>query len=262
MHPAYVQGYAEVMTKMANITEEDIAAALAGRTDRDISPEEVSQYAREQGREGYMGASSHPKWGVGIGGVLGGGLGALGGTIARGKPGVGTAIGAGLGALGGGGLGYLAGKASQKGVGHREKMWGQELGDIAQAGRVPRELAHTYEHGRELENLLPYASGIQEETAKPLTPEEFAMIRSGLMKELMTEKGIEGALSGAAMGGRYEGGEENSRDKLQHQLIGAALEGGQGALKGMREARERAGTLSDLYERGYGHLAGRLYEHK
>lgn len=247
MHPAYAKGYAEVMTKFAEVTEEDIAAALAGSRPRDIGSDEIQAYATQQQQQALEGASKRP----GIGAGVGGGLGALaGGLLGRSRIPGGALAGAGVGALAGGGLGYGLGALSRSSAGKRGKEWGSTLGGIAQEGKVPR----TMPSGSH-EQLVPYAKGIQEDTAKPLTPGEFAMIRSGLMKELMTERGIEGALSGAAMGGAHGDSDNNSGT-----ITGAALGGGQGTLQGMREARQRAGTLSDLYERGYGHLAGRMYE--
>lgn len=270
MHPAFVQGYADVMTKFAEISEEDIAAGLAGSTGREITPEEVEEYARQLGRAGYTRAKNRPAWGAGIGGALGGGLGALmthgirGGAPVMGNIPAAAAGGA-LGALGGGGLGYLIGRLSRTARARYDKAWGEELGNIAREGRVPREL-NEYEHGRDLRDLVPYARGIQEATANPLTRDEYAMIRSGLMDELMKERGIEGALGGAAMrrlGNTVEGtlgGAAMHQLGNTDELAGAALGGGKGVLSGMREARSRANILSDLYERGYGHLAGRLYE--
>jgi len=255
MHPAFVQGYREVMTKLAEITEEDIAAALTGNKRREITPEEIQAFSKMKGQEGYERHRDAPTTGGivggGLGGLLGGGLGyGLGG-------GKGALIGGGLGLLGGGGLGALSGLSRRSGAERHGKRWGTTLGEIAQEGRVPRHMPYGTHEG-----LVPHARGIQEQTAQPLTPQEYGDIREGLMKELMTERGLEGALSGAALGGLGGGEDEDTSSRLQSQIAGAALGGGEGTLEGMREARERANTLSDLYERGYGHLAGRLYENQ
>lgn len=261
MHPAYIQGYADIMTKLAEISDADIAAALAGRTDRDISNEEVEEMARRWGRDRYEGASSHPYWGGGIGALLGSGVGGAIGGFAKGTGRAG-AIGAGVGALAGGGLGALVGRSSQKEEGRQGKMWGQQVGDIAQQGRVPHEMS-----AGNHQSLLPFARGIQEDTAQPLTREEYDVLREGLKRDIAQEKGLQGALSGAALGGALggrtgrRGGEDTEGgNDYAAQLAGAALGGGQGVLTGMQESRRQANQLSDLYERGYGHLAGRLYE--
>lgn len=248
MHPAFAQGYCEVMTKVANITEEDIAAALAGQKHREISPEEIQAYATQRQQGALEGAKHRPAVGTGVGA----GLGALAGAALGKKMPGGRLAGAGIGALAGGGAGLGLGALSKSLAGKRGRRWGETLGEIAQEGQVPRHMPH-----RSHEDLVPMARGIQEETAKPLTPEEYSMIRSGLMREMMTEQGLEGALTGAQMAG-WDKSEED--DTLQSQLAGAAMGGARGTLQGMQDARQRANLLSDLYERGYGHLAGRLYE--
>ena len=264
MHPAYVQGYVEVMTKIARISEEDIAAGLAGIPRGDITPEEAASFAHATGREAFRRAKSHPWWGLGTGGVLGGLAGApIGASVAEimGKGiGRGGLVGGGLGALAGGGLGYLIGKASQKGEGSRGKYWGQELGDIARTGYIPREL-NVSRHNQAMESLVPWARGIQEETAQPLSRDEFDAVRKRLQDQYTKEMGIQGALGGASLGGLAGGGEDSDwMGELAGRAAGAAIGGGTGALEGMQYARSRANLLSDLYERGYGNLAGRLYE--
>lgn len=265
MHPAYVQGYVEVMTKIARISEEDIAAGLAGIPRGDITPEEAANFAHASGREAFRGAKSHPWWGLGIGGTIGGLIGApMGASVAeimgRGI-GSGGLVGGGLGALAGGGLGYLLGRANQKTVGSQGKYWGQELGDIARTGYIPRDLTYEDRHGREVDDLVPWARGIQEETAQPLSRDEFDAVRKRLQDQYTKEMGIQGAIGGAGLGGLAGGGDDsNWMGELAGRAAGAAIGGGAGALEGMQYARSRANLLSDLYERGYGNLAGRLYE--
>jgi hypothetical protein len=258
MHPAFYNGYADTMTKLAAVTEEDIAAALAGHRNRAISPEDIEDFSqRTQDATEHI-TRKRPYIGGGVGGALGSGLGAIiGGGMAN--SGKGALLGAGLGALGGGGLGALLGHRSKRKAGREGREWAGVLGNIAQEGFVPRQMPGKWQH----EDLLDYAKGIQEDTAKPLTPEDFATIRKSLAKDMMLREGAGGALTGAmaaglGSSGNYEG--EEGDNAIQQQLIGAAIGGAGGALSGSAHARQRANLLADLYERGYGHLAGRLHE--
>ena len=144
MHPAYVRGYANVITKFAAVSEEDISMALTGNKPRDIAPEEIQEYAQQRQQEALADASHRPYVGAGIGG----GLGALLGTAAGkhltdiGGDLTGRALGGGVGALAGAGLGLGIGALSRHVTGKGAKRWGTTLGEIAQEGRVPRHMPH------------------------------------------------------------------------------------------------------------------------
>lgn len=226
-------GFFRTFIKQAAITDEDIAAALAGlRSRAHVTPEELREFASQQGERAYTAAKNDPL----IGGAVGGGLGALlGGALSYSKrmpSWYGKALGAGLGGAAGTGLGLLAGMGRRHLAKGHGLARGHALGEIVQEGRIPRNLPG----GITPDELLPYAKGIQEQTAKPLSPTEYQTIRTGLRDELMGE--------GRLM---WDTGDGDSSDNM-------------GALMGLYEAREKANLLADLYERGYGHLAGRLYE--
>lgn len=260
MHPAFAQGYVDTMQKLAApISEEDIAAGLAGHKNREISQEEIEEFAKQRMEGERYRTRNSPL----IGGAVGGGLGGLlGGALGagRGAGGVGSILGGvGGGMLAGGGIGAALGALRRYAAGLRGQGEGRELGGIAQEGQVPRYMQGYLKH----QDLVPHARGIQEDTASPLTPEQFATIRESLQKQMMAEHGLEGALSGGALGAMY-GGRARDDDSEGYDyrpaMAGAAIGGGRGALEGLQEARSRANQLSDLYERGYGHLAGRIYE--
>ncbi len=232
MHPEFTRGYSEVMIKVGALSEQDIASALAGSPSRDISDEEIAEYAAKL-KGDYLGRTKkYPATGAGVLGILGTGAGALAGGLASKSKLKGVGIGAGIGALTGAGLGAGLGALTRHQGAGRESRWGTALGEIAQEGRVPRRMPM----GKH-EDLLPFATGIREETAQPLSPNEYANLRQQLIEELKTEAGADSDMAGDSRFGQ-----------------------GLGQMGALDQARQQASSASDLYERGYGHLAGRVLE--
>jgi len=245
-----------VLRKYAAITNEEIAAGLGGTPMRpDISEDDVRALSSMMKERALHESRNAPL----KGGLGGGALGALMGAGmagAAGKGGRGTAIGALLGTAGGGGLGYLLGRSHRKGQGITAENLGEDLGGIAQTGRIPYDLRP----GVGLDSLMPYARGVQG-TPPQVSSEEERQMRETLTRQLMRSKGMEGALTGAALHaigpGSYYRGDDDDGPTLAGTLGSAALHGGMGALEGKAEARTLAKKILDLKQRGYGTLADR-----
>jgi len=220
--------------KQAVITDEDVAAGLAGLGRQGITPEEVEGLASRHRELAAESAKNYPYAGAGVGGALGALGGILLGASQKTPSWLGKATGAGLGALAGGGLGALGGLGGKKSRTEKARTLGQTLGEIAREGRVPSDLPK----GVSPEALVPYARGIQEQTASPLSPTEYSTIRSALAQQL----GPQAQATGTFI---------DPEDPATGALFAAG---------GLEEARDKANMLADLYERGYGQLAAKIYE--
>jgi len=241
-----------VLAKYAAVTNEEIAAGLGGTPMRpDISEDDVRALSSMMKERALHESRNAPlKGGLG-GGALGALMGAGMAGVA-GKGGRGTAIGALLGTAGGGGLGYLLGRSHRKGRGIMAENLGEDLGGIAQTGRIPYDLRP----GVGLDSLMPYARGVQG-NPPPVPAEEERQMRETLTRQLMRTRGMEGALSGAAMNSIRYSDDDDEGPTLTATLGNAALHGGLGALAGRTEARALSQKILDLKQRGYGNLAGR-----
>ena len=126
-----------VICKVATITNEDVQGALAtGKPARNIEDDEINEMASEWRARGKEEAKNRPWWGAGIGGTLGGVLGALAGSShsIRPRSGVGGLAGGliGLGLGGAAGLGLGALSRHSHAVGNQKEA--RFLGDTAQSG--------------------------------------------------------------------------------------------------------------------------------
>jgi hypothetical protein len=243
-----------ILQKRAAITNEEIASGLGGSPMRpDISEDDVralSSMMRERAlHQSRYAPLKHGLGGGALGGLLGLSFGAAGNS---GRIGAGGAL---LGSAIGGGLGYLSGRSHKKMQGQFGENLGEDLGGIAQTGRIPYDLRE----GVDLESFLPYAKGIQGTPAQ-IDPNEERQMRKDLTRQLMRTRGTEGALTGAALsslGSRYGDDGEEQGPSMSSVLGSAAIHGGLGALEGRGEARSLARKVLDLKQRGYGTLADR-----
>ncbi len=239
------------------ITDDDITAGIAGYQRRPISQADVNAYigaenqAAQENTQGRTGRGA--LWGTGIGAGVGSAAGAIGGRTRVG----GGLRGLALGALLGAGTGALSGGIS----GHLERSRAdrdaQFYGQVAQQGKLPYNIPS----GIDLEDVRNRAIGIHENMAEDIDPEDYEELRGKLRKHLIRRRAIENAAAGAmAYSGMPtdENSENQSADTLAHMAKGALIHGGLGAMEGNREAREQLKVLTDLRERGYGHLASRL----
>jgi hypothetical protein len=232
-----------VLTKVAAITDDEIAAGLAGNKLRDIPQEEIDSLTQEYGDKAYKERASAPWWGGGLGGALGG-LGGL--ALSQGRP-AGGLIGLGIG----GGLGALLGHGVRTGARSQARDLGSTVGGIAQSGRIPYDFP-----GRvRTDDLIPYAKGTQG-TPEPMNFQDEQSVRDRLTNRLMLLRGAEGAVTGglsSALSNR------DREDASGDAMLNAAIQGGVGTLRGRSEAREMARKVLDLKSRGYGTLSDRYY---
>lgn len=238
----YEQGYYGVMeklgmTKLAQITREDIARGVAGqRLREDITPEDVEAAGQEAYDVTYEGGKRAP-W---IGGGVGAGTGLLLGGLAGGPEG--AAIGAGLGGLAGAGLGQLGRWGAARG----EQSFAETAGETARQGRIPYEIDED-----ELSRLIrAYTQETQPDLVGDFSREDYMAEMDRQQKRQALEQGLAGALTGYAMSG-------DGWDELKGTVAGA----GGGVLSGLGEGRRMAGQRADLRERGYGHAAD-ILEHR
>lgn len=231
----------QVLQKLAELSSADIARGLAGAQARpDISAQEIDDYAQKQRDQAYQEVRGAPWWGGGVGGLLGG---ATGLALSQG-----SGLGGLLGLAAGGGLGALLGQGVRSAHSSNARMLAEELGNIAQSGRIP-----TYTSQSRLYDYMPYAQGTQPDLVENLSPDESAAIKNELQNQMMARRALERAATHLAVS---RSGDEEQR--ASDTLFDTALGGGVGALEGRAEGAEYAKDIEDLRERGYGHLAKRL----
>ena len=238
-----------VLEKVARITEEDISRSMAGLgASREISPEEVSAYAKQTSKR------RGKEYGT-VGGIGGG----LAGTLAGIPTGMALAkhkgLGALLGGLGGGLLGAGAlGGASYLGGRAKGKRQGRYFGGLAQEGRLPTYLP---EHVP-VSEFEQHATGTNPSLSQDMTPEDYRKMR----KEMASEGLTSGLLSGVSSGlgevqDLMEKGELSGPGTWRRAVTPIA-EGLAEAGSQRQDAVNLSKRLLDLYHRGYGHLADRI----
>jgi hypothetical protein len=234
-----------VLTKVAAITDDEIASGLAGKSLRQIPGEEVEGLAQDYADRAHQKFKHSPLWMGGIGGALGGGFGA---SLGRGK---GRLLGGLMGLGAGGGLGYGLGALQRSAATSNARNLGSTVGDIAQSGRIP----YGFPGNINISDLVSYAKGVQG-NPEPVNSQDEQAIRDRLANRLMLVRGTEGAITGglaSALSNRDR--EDSSGDTV----LNAAIHGGVGTLRGRSEARELARQVLDLKSRGYGTLSDRYY---
>ena len=252
-----------VICKVATITNEDVQGALAtGKPARNIEDDEINEMASEWRARGKEEAKNRPWWGAGIGGTLGGVLGALAGSShsIRPRSGVGGLAGGliGLGLGGAAGLGLGALSRHSHAVGNQNEA--RFLGDTAQSG-LPYDLTE-----EDFDRLSPYAKGVWGDSPTEMTQDEYNRVKAQLAKAIMyrnlLDTGVVGGVSALSALVPREGDAEDEGSPRARRLLGTAagtaLNTAMDYADSRSEAHSVANTLQDLRARGYGALASRL----
>jgi hypothetical protein len=238
-----------VLTKVARVTEDDLSRAMAGLgPSREITPEEVSTYAKQTAKK------RGKEYGT-VGGIAGG----LAGTLAGIPTGMALAgrkgLGALLGGLGGGLLGAGAlGGASYLGGKSKGKRQGRYFGGVAQEGRLPTYLP---EH-MPISEFEQHATGAHPSLSQDLTPEDYRKMRSEMASEGFTSGLLSGTSSGFNEIQQMMEKGELSGPGTWRRAVTPIAEGLAEAESKRQEAVNLSKRLLDLYHRGYGHLADRI----